>query len=1497
MSETFNRKEDEIAQAVEAANAVFDDPDAPLSFEPTTFEAARAAVEQLGVRLATLSGTARLLVEGARQGGEMLSNDRLQGLSEIAQNAEDVGATSLTFKLSDSELIASHNGQPVTLKNVWALSLPWMTTKTSEDQSLGRFGIGLTALRVISPTFDVFCWPYAIRLDGSALSSLDLVDGAGELIGDGSFTRLRVSLYPDVLDSDVLVGWLEEWSESALLFCEDLTEISFETPQGVLKTLRLRWGNPRTTRLEVGGQTVSATRMVATAPDGRRWVRWTTDVATPRDLARRYKKKGTTMPLGVAVPLFKEPIGRIHAGLPLTDIESPVAVNAHFDPTTGRQGLLDNDWNALLIELVAELWVEAMLDLFRTRPRIAWRLVPRSSGSQSDPSNPVQAALLDKARTDLAARLAFSTDSGDLPLSATAYEAKLLDGVLNGDQIAALAKSVAALPLDVRDKAGCWRDVLDDWRSAGVNLPDPVTVADALPLLEDDIEVAQTVALAAAALKDDLEDELPTRAWLSDDKGQRHAPPLSPNIWTFTTSNDQWALDLELARRIHPDTLAQGEASTAVVAWLRRYGSLIDRVDPGAYLERLAAVGEAGQRMSTPLSESQLLSIRDAIEQLPPHQQQRLGPGIGRAILVEAFEYTGRDRRVAVNASPSDVYLPRSIDREPDSFAVAAGATKGILWAASRYSTVLRSPHGRAGLGAQRFLRILGAETGPRLVPHPDLRRRYESDNRLGLSKYGGGSPRARSEFLTSLEAQYTLDDYESPDLDAVLEDIASHRQARQRRTRATALVSSLGRAWDRIGDKAEVTAADDYYGWNIRDKAPAFWIWRARTVEWLDNTRARPSAPNELWLRTPANVVVHGVDSDDYLHKDIPSDRPEILTLLGVTGEPTMAVMVDRLVELRDLEAEGGETSSADTALLYKGIAGQVGRRRQSPGHLNATRLKSRFLSGRGLIRTDGGWRRPSDLLAGPPVFGHLRSFVPQVEGTEPLWRTLDVPEPSWRHCVEVLQQVAAMNQDEDVTLESIELDTLRLLARLIQDHPLPTRSGTRLAKLPVRTSQGRTSSRPVFVIPDPVVAEAVAPALPIWRPGGELEQFSSLIEPFQITRLDPGHIRIAGTEDAAPDEETTELFRAAVAHLREDLVRNDPPAAASLVVDWSVLESFNVLTVGGLTAHVKPPNGAGREVSGTIHAYADPDQASLYITDADQLDNYDSGARALASLFSGDSRRIAQAWLAACAAADAGREARRLELADVKAEEEMRRQDKALGDLTSLQAETSAKPVRSTRKRRSTTEADESPEQKGSAPRQLVDPGELVVINLDGQIVGGELRPKRRRSKPRSKGLASVRSDSKPLRSHASPKEYTEIDKETVGLDLVRIVLRSDDAALADLRSQRGVGADAVDELRRFYELKVYKGDEPNEVRLESSEIERAKQTEGFFLVVLSNVEVGHGITKVRIITDPLNQLERVETRAVSFSGVRTAASLVYELAAPAERDTSDQEEEENG
>ena len=133
-------------------------------------------------------------------------------------------------------------------------------------------------------------------------------------------------------------------------------------------------------------------------------------------------------------------------------------------------------------------------------------------------------------------------------------------------------------------------------------------------------------------------------------------------------------------------------------------------------------------------------------------------------------------------------------------------------------------------------------------------------------------------------------------------------------------------------------------------------------------------------------------------------------------------------------------------------------------------------------------------------------------------------------------------------------------------------------------------------------------------------------------------------------------------------------------------------------------------------------------------------------------------------------------------------------------------------------------------------------------------------------------------PPHEYSRPRPYTQLEKETIGLALVRQVFASDEQVIRDLRAQHGVGADAVDALDRFFELKVYAGEEPDSIALEDSQIRLAMSTPDFFLVVVSELEGEDALPKVRIIIDPLSQLSISESSSVTFTGVRSSQSVVY-------------------
>ena len=101
-------------------------------------------------------------------------------------------------------------------------------------------------------------------------------------------------------------------------------------------------------------------------------------------------------------------------------------------------------------------------------------------------------------------------------------------------------------------------------------------------------------------------------------------------------------------------------------------------------------------------------------------------------------------------------------------------------------------------------------------------------------------------------------------------------------------------------------------------------------------------------------------------------------------------------------------------------------------------------------------------------------------------------------------------------------------------------------------------------------------------------------------------------------------------------------------------------------------------------------------------------------------------------------------------------------------------------------------------------------------------------------------------------------------------------------------------MDQLNRFYELKVSAGDEPNSVTLTNAELQRARSTPHFFLVVVSRVEGADARPTVRIIPQPLDQLEQSVNGTMVLSGVREAKSVTYDLAPQDEPVAGDNEKD---
>jgi len=1476
-----------MALAAAAVEAVFNNPDAEPEFEPDDVASARAAVERLESLFASAPGTFTALLEGARSGAEVLSGNRLQGLSEIVQNADDAGATEVHFLLQPDALLIAHNGRPANLRDIHALATPWVTTKRHDSKAIGRFGIGLMTLRALSDTLDLHSGPYDVRFADPIVTAIEpLSVPTGFAKADD--TIFRVPLVGNTLDSGTLSAWTEAWDDPALLFCNSVSKVTIHASNSSSRTLALQWKERTPNRAMIGGANTDVRRRRATAPDGRMWDVHTAEVSPPVGVRRAHKAIGPSVPVGIALSLNGTDEGRLSAGLPVAPIAHAVRINAQFDPLANRQDLADTPWNAAISVLVADLWMAAVVDMFETDPPTAWRSVPLPGPTTRSGTGAVvqfESMLVTHARETLPPLVTIQVGDTRIPLTQLATEVPRLKSVLSEKEIAELAGLPATLPFNARDPKDRWRSVLSDWRQSGANLAQPVSVRAALALFgRDGRSAQQTIALAAAALDEHLDHELVRLPCVMTHDGSTLRPPAATDPWMFVTSDLQLARELGVARVLHEAYSADKRDAQQVMSWLQSQGAINDATDVTGVLRRLAAAGQAGKYIEGLLADSQLQAIRDAFEALSQSDREKLGPGVGRAIVIDGYRFGKKAKRIPTPASPARMYLPRSIDKEPEGFAVAAGNTARLTWVDARYAGVLRSPLGRAGLGAQRFLRLLGAETAPRLYPHPDLEFRYQSERRRGLAKHVVGSSPERVRAMTHIGATYTLEDMHCPDLFAVLSDISRDKKTTRRRQRASALLATLGRAWDRFSESAEVTAALDNYAWRHRGTIKAFWIWQAASIPWLDDSGSQPTAPTALRLRTPGTVAVYGPEAEGYLHKDLHRARHEVLALFGVTGDPNTSDLVERLQALRDSGTDDVARIRVETSVIYQALADRLASRVQVPGDLPIGSLRQAFGAGEGLILTNLGWRQPSQVLVGPPVFGNHRAFTPSVPSTTRLWSELRVRTPAVADCVDVLNEIAKDSHQPDTIQQTIVLETLRYLAAELSRTGKSSDSlSQKLAKLPLWTGEKWTRTRPVYAIRDPMLADGLRSQVAVWYPGGELAQFESLLAPLRLKELSVESANVVHGATAAVDEEATDLLRAAVSLLREDFARNDPETGNSLRISWDQLSGFEVRVVPDLRVEIAGVPKLG-PLAVPANAITDLRTSTLYITNPSLMTSVEAGGQAIAGLFTANRRRVAQAWLAACVSAKSGREALLLKLADDRQkEEEAQRAVDIAERMAALQNETqmahsqrhtsrvgASQPLLALPSSSAISTSNPSNHQVASS-RNLVDPSRFRLVDARGLAAGASNSAESRKVNTGSreangeatpKALPAPNHTGMPPNEYSRPRAYTEVAKESVGLDFVRQVFASDEQEMRDLRAQHGVGADAVDALDRFFELKVYAGAEPDRIVLEDSQIRRAMSTPNFFLVVVSELEGENASPKVRVIIDPLSQLSISES-----------------------------------
>ena len=999
--------EDLAAAGREAARMVWREGVKAQVDDPFDVRFAHAAIEEFGrLQREETPGIVRDALDGAAKAGEQLDVEPFHGVIEVLQNADDVGASELRMAVRPrggrTALAFVHDGAPLRLTDVVAMGLAFVSTKRDDAFSKGRFGIGLKTLRALGPTLHVHCGPYhaAVSISGSEVKALKPARPIKDLFDPSTDdTLLELELNRGFRSSD-LKRWLQSLDASLLLFLDSVRTLKLAGARSSKPTfqLELRASRGQPFGLRLGKAQVTCTEEIMSSGDGRSWRRYLVERPVPASAPkRRYKQTGPTTPLAVAVPDHGDERGRVFTGLPLpTPVKWPFSLNAQFDIDTPRKGIQKGDWNKWLLGRIVELVVGVARHRFESDPGSGWATVPLP-GEAEDVTDEWLRAELDEAGTAILRRvmrgLSVRVDGVDRRTRDLLYEAKELERLLSPEDLSLIDDSGVPLPKSHRDRAGRWRLALDEQGEAY-----EIDVGPALALLDlEDSELGERgvnwfIRFARAAIGADQGDALRLYRSIVLSDGRRATPPAPDaegEVLVKRTRKKSLAARLGLSRVIHRAYLSRNPDAAAVRRWLEQEGILRTASDDQATLRALASRGRERQQ-PLEVSDTDLLDLRDALLAVPEDERGELGPEVGGAVLVDGFRWA-RGKQQKCKVRPADSYLPKTLEDRPDGWCTAASKTPGLTYVAARYAQVVRKSSGKgAKLGAARFFRLLGCEVAPHLRTPEDVELRYgEFASPIDHDALSASQRKA----LAGEYASHLRGDRTSDDLRRVVEDIARDRSKKRRGERANALISTLGRDWDRLfADHAEVPAVVSYYRWEEQAKIPASWLSAAMDTAWLDDSEGTPQPPVDLAIRTPATEAIHGPEYESFaISLDAELATSPAVRALGIETDPRVSEIVEMLGEMREAQ------EPPDTAVLtmrYLALNAAVTRveagQDELVGDLTVRQLRSRFGADPrkpGLVFTEQGWRRPREVFRGPAIFGDMRPFAP---GAPPGWSTV---------------------------------------------------------------------------------------------------------------------------------------------------------------------------------------------------------------------------------------------------------------------------------------------------------------------------------------------------------------------------------------------------------------------------------------------------------------------------------------------------------------------------
>ena len=863
----------------------------------------------------------------------------------------------------------------------------------------------------------------------------------------------------------------------------------------------------------------------------------------------------------------------------------------------------------------------------------------------------------------------------------------------------------------------------------------------------------------------------------------------------------------------------------------------------------------------------------------PAGTGQRLHPRIGENVLVQVFwtdqgggEVRGWDR-------PTQAYLPdqfryMSGSRSPGSrgWGSFASGTPGIKWISTRYLRAVESEGKSEGVRVQRGPQALFSALGAL-----SIFRRRPLGAQCDVELRGGGRAvrRVRETIPASepyvVERQFepldkiylyetahgVVDDWDAPDLNAALQHFRRFPED-ERRKRGAALLAALVAHWRRLAEYSSAFPASRYYYWRIVPgiECPASWLAQLSQTAWLlsgEGDLERPHDlfwPNPLTLATrPPNELAAVADFDVPLElrqglglDDAPPDLDEVLEHLldAIDTDVSVEQLVPLYEELDRISALGADT-------------------------VDARHIARKLKNVRSILCADNVWRLPQDVVADGlrGLYGDALGYLhPAMQKYVALWRTLgSLPPTSLKFHARVWSKLSRGQLDRERALQIVTATLRDAVQRGNEDLPrkitLPTIDG------------GWASARGMTALDDPdaqrVLKENDAIVLePLW-PVWQVRPFLDRCKIHCMER--PSKVVPSGSARMLTASEGGQFVRALDAVLA--VINRDFPGT------WTRAQALaNPLrdvpvVLGEATAQWLLRDGTPIDVP--VNAVLGPDSI-LYCRDTLTLTSWNGGGALVAlTLQSTDRRRIALEWHVA-----------------YEDPEQVPLVTSPLSPAsgTSLDGESMRRATGKKFEPGKTATSSKADKNRTvhhlpSVPlvvAAVVDPPHGETSAEDDDQSSGASRESRHRDPGPTQASSSSQSSSRT--------EYTYTDKEERVRELLETVLGS--AKFKDLRLRFGTGADYFEEgSGRPFEIKAWAERADDTVSLTNDQIRTALDYGEDYILVVTEYLKYPDRTRLYLVSNPVGVLTRTFKGQVVLSDFRIRGIQVQFHTADAEHE----------